>query len=342
MATQIVPFKSDNLPAFLKQGSVAVSNELAANVGGGGYPVFSIKGKVFALVRSGERETLMNPNDPDEVATSINVVILKANPNLSKVFYSSGYTEGSDAKPDCFSNDGTAPDPSVEHPQAKKCAVCPKNQWGSRISENGSKGKACADSRRLAVANPDNIEDPILLRAPAATLKPLAEYGSALAKKGIPYNAVVTKVGFDPEAASPKLTFKPIGFLTEEQFAQVHAVLEEPVVESILGKPGEAVAEGEADDGIELPEGTPPKLAAPAPKAEEPKPAAKPAAKKAEPKAKPAPKAEKAAVVSEDEVDAAFEEAPAPAPKEAKKAEPKIVDDALEDDLDALLDELDD
>lgn len=40
------------------------------------------------------------------------VVILKAGPagdKLSKVYYASGYTEGSDAKPLCYSNDGIAP-----------------------------------------------------------------------------------------------------------------------------------------------------------------------------------------------------------------------------------------
>lgn len=333
MATQIVPFETKNLPAYLK-GAAAITNELAANVGGGGFPVLSIKGKVWALTRSGERETLMNPADPDEVATSINVVILKANPNLSKVWYAKGYVEGSDGKPDCFSNDGVAPDPSVEKPQSKKCSVCPKNQWGSKVGDSGSKGKACSDSRRLAVARLDALDDPILLRAPAATLKPLSEYGSNLVKKGVPYNAVVTKIGFDPEAPSPRLTFKPVGFLTEEQFASVQAQLETDVVASILGKPGDAQTHEATEEAFEMPEGTPPaaaRIAAPTP-APVPAPVVPAAAPK---KAKPA--------VSEDEVAAALgEEKPAPVAAAPKKAEAKVVDDTLEDDLDALLGELDD
>ena len=118
MSNNLVPFESGKLPAFLKSAT-ALASELTANVGSGGFPVMSIKGKVFALVKGGERETLMNPNDTDEVATSINVVILKANAGLSKVWYAKNFVEGSDAKPDCFSHDGTAPDPSVENPQAK-------------------------------------------------------------------------------------------------------------------------------------------------------------------------------------------------------------------------------
>lgn len=319
--SNIIPFDGGKLPSFLKNKAALAASELTANVGTGGFPVMSIKGKQFTLVKSGERETLMNPNDQDEVATSINVVILKANPNLSKVWYAKGYVEGSDAKPDCFSNDGIAPDPSAEKPQAKKCSVCPKNEWGSKVTEDGKKGKACADSRRLAIANVDAIDDPILLRAPAATLKPLAEYGSELAKRGVPYNAVLTKIGFDREAASPKLTFKAVGFLTEDQYEQVTKVADDEVVASILGKPGESPVPEAAE--AEQPK-------------EEPKVEAK-AKAKAEPK------------VSVDEVAEAIEP-PKPEPKPAAKkevakpkAEPKVAaDDDLEAELDNLLGELDD
>lgn len=306
--SNMIPFEGGKLPAFLKTAASGGANELMANVGGGGFPVMSIKGKQFALVKNGERKVLMNPNDEDEVATSINVVILKANPNLSKVWYAKGYTEGSDAKPDCFSNDGVAPDPGVEKPQSKKCATCPKNEWGSKVGDDGKKMKACADSRRLAIASPDRIDDPILLRAPAATLKPLAEYGSELAKRQVPYSAVITKVGFDREAASPKLTFKPIGFLTEDQYAEVQRVLGEEVVTSILGKPGEAP----------VPEGGEP---ASEPKAEKPAPVVQ-----EEEAEEPAPKAEK----------------PKAAKAEKPKAEPKVADDDLESELDSLLSDLDD
>lgn len=319
--SNIIPFEGGKLPAYLKQANVA--NELAANVGGGGFPVMSIKGKVFTLVRGGEREALMNPNDPDEVATSINVVIIKANPNLSKIWYAGKFVEGSDAKPDCFSNDGIAPDPKVEKPVSKKCSTCPKNEWGSRITEDGKKAKECQDSRRLAIANVDALDDPILLRVPPATLKPLAEFGNDMAKRGVPYSAVLTKVGFDRESASPKLTFKPVGFLSEEQFAQVQKMMAEDVVASILGKPGETPVPDAAEGAEE--------------------PAAEPV--KAEPKAikaKPAPKA----AVSADEVKSVIEpEAPAkaepkPEPKAAKLVE--AAGDDLENELDSLLGELDD
>jgi len=301
---EIVISKAAGLPAFLK--NVKIESELTANVGAGGFPVMSIKGKVFTLVKDGERETLMNPSDPDEPATSINVVLLKANAGLSKVWYAKNYVEGSDAKPDCFSHNGDVPDPSVENAPASKCSLCPKNQWGSKISDDGRKMKACSDSRRLAIANPDDLEQPMLLRVPAASLKPLAEFGAELEKRGIPYNACVTKIGFDHEAASPKLTFKRVGFVTEADYKKITGAVAGEKVQTILG-----TSHVDAEEFEATPE---------APKVE----------------AKPEPKVE----VKEEAKEDVKEEAPkAEKPKAAK---PKVVEvsDSLEDELDGLLGDL--
>lgn len=308
--SQIIPFESGNLPAFLR-GKAPVSTDLTSNVGAG-FSVMSIKGKNFTLVKGGERKKLMNPNEPDEVATSIQVVLLKANAGLSKVWYANGYVEGSAEAPECFSHDGIAPDPAAEQKQATKCVSCPKNIWGSKISDAGKKLKACSDSRRVAIAAVDAIDDPILLRVPAATLKPLADYGTLLAQRQAPYNAVVTKIGFDPESASPKLTFKPVGWLTDVQYQQVEEVVAGEAVASILGTAGSLPV----DDGLEGLDGAPPaaaRAAAPKPRTVTPKPTPAPVAAEA-----PAPKPE-----------------PAPAPVVASG-------DNLEADLDSMLDSLDD
>ncbi len=314
--TEVALF-SGKVPAFLAKFAAESVNDLTANVGGGGFPVMSIKGKTFTLVKSGDREILMNPNDPDEIATSINVVVLKANAGLSKIWYAKAFVEGTDAKPDCFSNDGIAPDALVEKPVSKKCAVCPKNQWGSKISDDGKKFKACSDSRRVAIARPDALDEPIMLRVPAGSLKNLADFGSDLGKRGIPYNAVIAKVGFDREVASPKLTFRAIEGLSEDEFGQVQQSVSGDTVRSILGVSGEhAVVDGE------VPEDAP--TVAPAP---EPTPApVKPAAVA---KAKPAPKQ-----VVEHEPETEVEAPVKPAPKAVKVVE---ASSSLESELDDLL-----
>ena len=245
--SNIIPFDGGKLPAYLAKTNIAQLNADLTSHAGGGFPVISIKGKVFAVVRDGERKVLPNPKDPDSPATSIDVVMLKVNKGTSKVFYAKGYTEGSEGvKPDCFSNEGIKPDASIEAPQSKTCATCKWNQWGSKIGENGSKGKACQDSVRMAVATPNLVNDPYLLRVPPASIRSLGEYGQMLAKRGVAYNMVVTKVGFDMEAPTPKLTFKPVGLIDEATFTQAQEIVAGDTVAQILGAAftqAEAVAE---------------------------------------------------------------------------------------------------
>lgn len=326
MSNDLIALKQ-NLPAFLAVADAAAANADLTGHAGAGFPSMSIKGKVFTLVRGGERQILMSPADPDAPASSIEVVILKANPKNSKTYYAEAYVDGSDATPTCYSNDGIKPAADAAAPQCKTCAACPQNVWGSRTGENGSKGKACQDNARVAIASPDAINDPMLLRVPPASLKPLAEYGKALAKLNppIPYNAVITKLGFDHTQATPKLTFKAVSYVTAEQYAQVQEQLEGDVVSEIIG-----LSSSGSDEAFETPAGTPPAAAvesapAPAPAKPAAKAAPKPAAKAA-PKAAPAP-------MPEPEVEATSPEV---------TAEAAAAGDALMDDIDAMLGSLDD
>ena len=292
----IIPFdSSSNLPSFLKKVDVAALNSDLTAHAGGGFPVISIKGKVFAVVRDGEREIQMNPKDPDSAATSLNVVLLKANKGTSKVFYLKGYDKDTSEgqKPDCYSADGIEPAADAQNKQAKKCATCPHNQWGSRISEKGAtKGKACSDTVRMAVAPAGQLNDAMLLRVPPASIKALGEYGQMLAKRGVGYNMVVTKVGFDLQAESPKLTFAPVGLLDDVGWSEVQEMLDSDIVANILGASPVATETPAVE------------AAAEAEPEQEEAPAEKPAPKAvAKPKTEPKPKAEPKPVVVEDDLD---------------------------------------
>lgn len=281
----LIPFEADNLPAYLKNVDLSQFNGDLTSHASSGFPSLSIKGKTFAIVREGERSILRNPLDPDSAATNIDVVLVKANKGTSKVFYANGYDEsGENKKPDCFSNDGTRPDASADKPQAKSCALCPNNEWGSKVGDKGnSKGKACQDSVRMAIAAADMINDPMLLRVPPASIRALGEYGKMLDKRGVSYNMVVTKIGFDMESPTPKLTFKPVGLLSEDAYNEVQEVIASDVVQNILGF-------GFASTPAAKGESVPPK-AVPAPAAEAPKPKAV-----AKPKAEPKPEAKVAEI----------------------------------------------
>ena len=281
--TNIVAFESGKLPAYLTSINVSELNQDLTSHASSGFPIMSIKGKVFTLSRGDEKTVLPNPKDPDSPATAIDVVIVKVNKGTSKVFYLNGYKEGEQAKPDCFSNNGDKPDAGSKNPQAKSCQACPHNQWGSKIGENGGKGKACQDSVRIAIAPPDQVNDPMLLRVPPASIKALGELGTACAKRGVPYNAAVTKISFDLASATPKLLFKPVGLLDDATFAAVQEVANSDIVRNITGngfssEPAPELASPKAK--VEEPEEEAPKpVAKPKPKAElsdePPKPAAK-------------------------------------------------------------------
>lgn len=304
----MVAIKASKLPAHL-QGKAKTNNLFAAAVSVGGFPVVSIKGKVFHVQRGDERTLITKPGDDDEPASALEVIILSANPNKSKVFYDKGFEEGSVAKPTCYSNDGVAPAADAESPQAKKCAVCPHNQWGSRVTDNGGKGKACGDSMRLAISPSGQVNDPMLLRVPAATLKTLGQYGAQLAKRGVEPHHVITKIGFDYSVAHPALTFKATRFVEADELEEVENALREEA-ETIAQITG--VAEAPSHNVEAIAEAAPVK----APKLVD-----------AEDEAEAAPKAKVKVAVEEE----------APAPKAAKKT----VKVEEHDDIDAALDNLD-
>jgi hypothetical protein len=258
-----------------------------------GFPVISIKGGKWAVKRGGEREAIRNPQTGD-LATAIEVVIVDYSKNVTRVFYATKYDEESTAAPDCYSNDGVSP--AADAAEAKQCATCPHAQWGSRITENGVKAKACADTRRLAVATVDNIEDPMLLRVPPTSLKHLSAYQKEMVQRGVPLQMLVTKLSFDEDSSSPMLRFKPFGFVSAETARAVKEMQSSEVVSQIVGS---AAVPHHEEPVAEEPVAEKPVDEKPAPKKAAPKKAApKKAAKKVE---EPAPAADEVAADDGDD-----------------------------------------
>lgn len=253
----IIPFGAGTLPAYIKAGKELAEQINADVVTAAAFPVLSIKGKVFALVRDGVRNVMTKPEDPDEVAQFINVSVLRANMK-ARVFYAKKYAEGeSDGqRPTCHSYDGVSPSADSEEKQADKCQLCPRNVWGAKVRDDGTAGKGteCSPNARLAVAAPDKLDEPFLLRVPAGSIGNFKELVKIGKQRDIPYNALVVKLGFDRDAPSPKLTFRPIGLLTDEAYAEARKMYEDETVETIVGaRPAarpepQAAAQVEADE----------------------------------------------------------------------------------------------
>jgi len=242
MTSNVVPFEQKNLPAaFQDMEDLGVNDDLAGGMGQG-FSILSVKGGRWRLKAGGESEPIVNM-ETGEVKPSIEVVLLKANPHYSKIYYAKNYEEGDDSSPDCFSINGEAPDVASTAPQAEACAGCPNDVWGSRITDSGEKGKLCSDHRRVSVLFLEELNmdaddmsiGPALLRVPAASLKDLKLYGKGLTDAyGLPYMAVVTRLGFDPEVAFPKLTFKAVRPLSDEESHTVVAMMGGDVTDAIL------------------------------------------------------------------------------------------------------------
>ena len=240
-----------------KFATAPVTDELSSGIQTS-FGMIGYKGKVWSIRYRGDEKQLMR-DDGDGPRGSIEVVIIKGSQHVSKIFYKQGYVEGSNAAPDCFSNNGVVPEPVSTDKQCDTCALCPHNQWGSRTTPAGKAGKACQDSKRIAVVPLGDLKNeafggPMLLRVPAASLQDLAGYGQKMQQMGYPYYAVGTKISFDPAESYPKFTFQGIRPLTDEEADIVLFERDSHTVNRILSENEFAVpaAAPAADDGKPL------------------------------------------------------------------------------------------
>lgn len=216
------------LPAHIQ--NIATPEAFDEFAGGvtSGFPVISYRGRTWRIRKGDEEQVYLN--EQQEAIQSIEVVLLKSNPMPSKVHYDAKYTEGDQSPPRCWSANGVKPDDGVIKPIAPTCAACPNNVWGSKITDEGKKARACSDVRRIAVSFMHQIEeaaagtreekdiDVLLLRIPPATLNPLKDYAEKVLKpKGVAPFVLITRVGFDTDVSYPKLTFKAFRFLSETE-----------------------------------------------------------------------------------------------------------------------------
>jgi hypothetical protein len=217
MANELSLFKG-GVPSFLKNAELDAVTKALMGSGGSGGKRISIKGSVFRMIANGE-EVAQNED------RAMNVVIVNANPNTNRAYYVGKYKEGENASPVCWSDDGKKPDPIAPQKQCSTCADCDQNIKGSGEGES----KACRYSRKLAVVlDGDMSGDVYQLALPATSIfgkgeangekLPLEAYVRYLASHNVPVTAVITEMRFDTKSPVPKLTFKPVRGLTEEEW----------------------------------------------------------------------------------------------------------------------------
>jgi hypothetical protein len=214
------------LPAYL-QGADDATNALAGGEGSLGSRRISIKGGVFREFIGGKEYRVSEER-------SMNVVIIKAAPKVSRIYYAGSYTEGEAVSPTCWSSDSQRPDEKVkaDNKQSATCLTCPQNIKGSGQGE----GRACRYQQRLAVVIDGEVdkEEVYQLVLPPTSVfgdgekgkLPLQAYARHLKNHGTPITGVVTEMRFDTASPTPKLVFKPVRPVTEDEFLKVQELKE--------------------------------------------------------------------------------------------------------------------
>lgn len=236
----IYPPSFDNslLPEAIRD--IGGADELGAGVTGG-FSVMSFRGKVWRVKFRGEEIPLLDENKRNP-KPEIEVVIVKASSQISKVFYKDRYADGNISPPDCLSTNGIVPDAGAPDKQSPTCAGCKQNVWGSRVTDSGKKAKACSDNKRLVIVPADDMRNesyggPMMLRIPPATLQDMKTFGDQMAAKGFPYYSFITRLRFDTNEAFPKIVFEAVRPLTNDEAKLVVELRDDPITQRILDAP---------------------------------------------------------------------------------------------------------
>ena len=214
--SNVAVFNPNQLPAFARTGELS---DVAKALAGGGVSAgkrISIKGGVFRLLSGGKEVAAIDERFLD-------VVIVKAAPKVARTFYMAKYDGDVAAAPDCWSNDGDKPDAKSKNIQSDTCASCPQNVAGS----GNGQSRACRYQQRLAVVLANNVEGDVMqLALPATSIfgkedgenRPLQAYARWLVAQSVDPSMVVTRMKFDTKAEAPKLFFKAMRWLTDEEY----------------------------------------------------------------------------------------------------------------------------
>jgi hypothetical protein len=264
MSTEMTLFKG-GVPSYLKGAVDPVTAALAGS--SGGMRRISIKGGVFREMVGGNEYRVSEDR-------AMNIIVVNAAPSISRTYYSGSYSEGTTVAPTCWSSNSQKPDESVKNKQSNTCLNCPQNIKGSGQGDS----RACRFSQRLAVVVDGEVEKEHVyqLVLPSTSIfgdgeknkMPLQAYARFLADNGFPIFGVVTEMRFDTSSPTPKLTFKPVRPVTEEEYELIQHLKDSPdakkAIELTVSQvDGVQTKEALQEEFVPAPKSTKPKLEAP-------------------------------------------------------------------------------
>jgi hypothetical protein len=241
MSNDLMIPEAGNVPAHILNPELAsqANEDASGGISTGVPPRIKLAQKSFQLVDGNGEATTYPPAKmvagPDG-NTYLPVIVLRAKRSLTKTWYVSRYIPGEETSaPDCFSEDAIKPHSSITNPQGDNCETCALNAFGSGVDKDGNAtaGKACADTKILAVFVPGFGVH--ALRIPAGSLKNFGLFVKQLSNAGIPLNRIKTFVGFDLKSEFTSLEFKFGGYLDAKFLPKVDELAQGSEVADIIG-----------------------------------------------------------------------------------------------------------
>ncbi len=226
---------NQDLPDFLQNSGVsALTKQLAGRTG---IPRIVPKNGIFRKVVGGE--------EMGKVKGPINTIIVNASPHVGRIFYAKTWTPDAEpSAPDCFSNDGRAPDAGAASPQSDRCDTCPQNIKGSGQGNS----KACRYSRRLAVLLEEDFGTTLEGRvyqmnlaskslfgeSPSDKVHPFENYAKYVANNGKNIDQLVTSISFNEDNDNQSVLFAANRFINRNQYEVATKASTQPEVQKIV------------------------------------------------------------------------------------------------------------
>lgn len=231
MTTDMTAFKANSLVSSdLFKKLMDVNKTLAGN--GSTSRRISIKGGRFREMVNGEQVRVNSSG-------SLNIVLLSSS-KIGRTYFEGAYDPENPSAPTCWSPDSEKPDAAVpaEQRKANACRDCPMNIKGSGQGDS----RACRFNVRLAVAIEGSYDKVYQIQLPATSLfgdakdgkMGMQAYAKFMTANETPMIAVVTQMYFDENSETPKLYFRPLRPLNEDELRSVLELAEHEDVEKAI------------------------------------------------------------------------------------------------------------
>jgi hypothetical protein len=207
------------LPDFLQTGGVSeLTKSLMGNTG-----------TKRIVPKNGIFRKEIGGKEMGKVKGDLNVVIINSSPKVGRIFYAKQWTPDAEpTAPDCFSNDGQAPDEGSENPQSARCDNCQQNIKGSGMGNS----KACRYSRRIAVLLEDdfgtalegevyqmNLASKSLFgESPSENTHTFENYIKYLGNNGKSLDWYITQMSFNENNDNQSLLFTPVEHIKRNHY----------------------------------------------------------------------------------------------------------------------------